>query len=277
MQSELSRIHSEVDALANQLYLEVTGNLALQETSLEGFANFLSVMPEIDLDRVRHYVRHWREHYPEIYLMQMAKRVTREERAQLVQRMRDAGYEDFEIHTFGYETDRQVHLSPEKPVYYPIVFIEPELPAVADVLGLDISDTSSVLKDALERSYARQALVASKPFDLIENRRGYLLYRPVVPIEDHAILERDLKRELYTLIVVDAARLIPPWVDAQTRMDVMLIDGDARTSDTATLARAGQSMRQLSRLENLLPLFEESQRLNSISQPFFLNMRYQVQ
>jgi hypothetical protein len=68
---------------------------------------------------------------------------------------------------------------------------------------LDVSDTSSVLKAALERSYARQALVASKPFDSTEDRRGYLLYRPVVVMEDNPILERDLEQELYTWIVVD--------------------------------------------------------------------------
>lgn len=275
-QGELSRIKQEFDALASNLHSELRDRTALYETSLEGFADFLSTMPELDLDRSRYYVRQWLAHYPEIYMMEVAKRVSHEERTSLVQQMREAGYSDFEIHTFGYETDRETHLSPEKPVYYPIVFIEPELPQALGVLGLDLADTSSTLKHALERSYALQTLVASEPFDLIEDRRGYVLYRPIVEVMNNALVELKLEQELYALIVIDTSTLIPDEVKEHPRLILTLSHTNGSTHGDHVLIRVDNSVEPVGILDNLLPTLEDRRILDSPSQPFSLDLQYQV-
>ena len=277
LQGEISRIKSDFQALTGRLQLAVKDRIALQEISLEGFANFLSAMPELDLDRARYYVKRWRERYPEVYMMEIAQRLDHAERDDFVKKMRAAGYAGFEIHTFGFESDRAAHLSPEKDVYYPIVFIEPELPSVKGVLGLDLSDTSSILKSALERSYAKQRLVASKPFDLMEGRRGYVMYRPVVETPGESIVELAMEQELYTLIVVDASTLLPEWVGEHENLFVSLDCRNGVDSADLALVRINPGITDDGILRTMLPALEHEERIESTSQPFLLRMRYQIQ
>ena len=64
-QGEVLRVKQEFNALASDLYSEIGDRTALYETSIEGFANLLSTMPELDLHRVRYYVRQQMARYPE--------------------------------------------------------------------------------------------------------------------------------------------------------------------------------------------------------------------
>ena len=276
LQGEVSRVRDDFRSSTGKLLHAVSDRVVMQEISLEGFANFIASMPQLDLDRARVFARRWRERFPEIYMLEIVQRLDHARRADFVQEMRAKGYAGFEIHTFGYESDRRVHLSPDKDVYYPVVFIEPELPEAKGVLGLDLSDTSSVLKNALEHSYAQQRLVASSPFDLLEGRRGYVMYRPLVDMPSEAMVELALEQELYALIVVDARTLIPDWVRDHRNLYVSLSYRNNADGVDERLVRVDTTRNDAGFLNRILPTFEQSERIESVSQPFVVTMRYKV-
>lgn len=78
--------------------MHVNDRTRIYEASLEGFASFVAASPQVDFGNVRRYAQLIRKQFPFIHMMELSQRVTSEERAALVSRMREAGYDDFEIH-----------------------------------------------------------------------------------------------------------------------------------------------------------------------------------
>jgi signal transduction histidine kinase len=274
--SELSRIENEFSVLAANLQSHINNKARIFETSLEGFANYLAVMPDLDLERARHFVRLWRERYPDIYVMEISRRITNQERSSFEREMRDAGHKNFTIHTFGFDTDQASHPSVEKDVYYPIIFREPELPEADDVMGLDLSETSSILNDALRRSFRENKMVASRPFDLIQGIRGYVMYRPVSTSMQGPALELSLEHELYGLVVVDASSLIPDWARTTEGLSLSLRYGNQYADVDSELAHFSNPAGNSIGLDYFIDPIVKKVVIDNISQPFELALQYKV-
>lgn len=276
LRSEIRQIETTYKALHEDLTRHIVEKSKTFEVSLWSFATFLASTPDPDLSNARKFVKLLRSYYPDIYMLEIAKRVPHAGRTQLEQVMRSSGYPDFEIHTFSYETDRKPRVSELREAYYPIVFIEPESPEVMGVLGLDLADTSSLLNDALQRSFNQREHVASRPFDLLEGRRGYLLYREVNQALSPARLESSLKHATYALLVVDAGTLIPGWVQQHKHLSVSLdclhVGHDA---DSGIVAVQGQEA-AVGWWHWLLPELMLESTLESSSQPFVLRTSYEI-
>ncbi|MCU0766296.1 MAG: diguanylate cyclase [Gammaproteobacteria bacterium] len=271
---EVDRVRGQADELHADLLRYASAQTSLYEAALEGFASFLAAVPDSTYGEARRFARLLREHYPDIYMLEIARRVPGEAREELERTMRAAGYPDFIVHTFGYESDRRPHVSPPKPVYYPIIFIEPELPQALGVLGLDLGDTSSLLTDALERSFTQRGHAASRPFRLIEGQRGYVLYRPVRGAQGPAPFELTPAQDTYALLVVDSRTLVPPWVDERPGLAVRLsYTGVAEPAD-ATLIDVRNPPVRSGLLERRLPVFSRTTAIASRSQPFAVTTEY---
>ncbi|MDA3869855.1 MAG: CHASE domain-containing protein, partial [Gammaproteobacteria bacterium] len=169
----------------DRIYSHVADTLKVYEVSIESFASMLTAEPNSDFEHARKFARQLRKHYPDIYMFEIAKRIPHSERDDLEQNMRELGYKDFVLHSFGYNSDRQKHPLPVKEFYYPVVFIEPELEQSEGVLGLDLSEGNSVLSEGLEKSFNLNTNVASRPFLLREGIRGYVLCREVNTNYEH--------------------------------------------------------------------------------------------
>lgn len=276
IRAELSRMDSEFSVLAANLQSHVSNKAQIFETSLEGFANYLAVMPELDLDRARNFVRLWRDRYPDIYMLEIAKRVAGSERSLFRQKMRETGYENFTIHTFGYHTDRAIHPLSQRDVYYPIIFMEPELPEAHDVLGLDLGETSSLLYDAMRRSFEEKRMVASRPFDLIEDKRGYVMYRPVSTSMQLPVLETSLTHELYALVVVEASSLVPDWVRNTESLSLTLRYGNQYDNVDSELVHFSNSSGNSFGLDYFIDPLVKNLVIDNVSQPLELVLTYKV-
>jgi diguanylate cyclase (GGDEF)-like protein len=273
---ELERVRRQVDEAHDDIARHIGERTSVYEAALQGFASFLAAVPDSSYTEARRFAKLVREHYPDIYMLEIARRLTHAERDGLEQSMRAAGYRDFALHTFGYDTDRMPHPSPPKDVYYPIVFIEPELPAALGVLGLDLGETSSLLTDALQRSFRQRGHVASRPFQLMEGNRGYVLYRPVTALRDADHFELTPTEETYALLVADADALVPGWLGQHPGMAMHLsYTGVRKPADDMLVYRHNLRLREAP-LEQLLPAFSRSTPIPSASQPFTLTTRYQV-
>lgn len=274
---EMNLIQEKFHEIHDKIYRHISDSIKVYEVSIESFASVLATEPENDYKDARRFAKQIRSHYPDIYMLEIAKRVSREDRNQLEEDMQNAGYSDFVIHTFGYDSDRKSHISPIKDVYYPIVFIEPELKESMGVLGLDLSESSSLLKDALQRSFDKRTHVASKPFNLIESNRGYILYREVNPTKDESRLELTPKQKLYALLVVDASKLIPEWAYNTPGLSFSLHYPDVSVAQNGNLINFSDNTEKNNSSSFLSTEFSESSDLKSQSQPFKLTSQYIVQ
>ncbi|QKQ25136.1 CHASE domain-containing protein [Candidatus Reidiella endopervernicosa] len=192
--------------------MHVNDRTRIYEASLEGFASYIAATPQVNLDNVRRYAQLIRKQFPYIYMMELSQRVTPAERTGLVRRMRTAGYADFEIHTFGYESDRKVHSVAESEVYYPVVFIEPEVPEVMDELGIDLLSTSATLEQTVRRSLMAGRQIASRPFKTVDGVLVYLIFQPVAAVRSYEQRADVLNDPYSVLMVVNAKTLLPSWV-----------------------------------------------------------------
>ena len=274
---EVNAVEEKFQNIHETIYRHIADSIKIYEVSIESFAGVLTTEQSNDYKNARRLARQLRRHYPDIYMFEIAKRISRAERDELERSMQNSGYSDFMVHTFGYDSDRKSHLSPVKDIYYPIVFIEPELRESMAVLGLDLSDSSSILKDALERSFDKQTHVASRPFKLIENNQGYILYRELREVEVEPRPELIPRQNLYALLVVDASKLIPDWAYDKKGLSFSLhYPGVGMAQDGNLINYSGNTENINSWPLSLLAELTKTSELKSQSQPFKLTTEYTI-
>ncbi len=162
------------EALHDRLVQRILSN----EVVLAGFSAHFSVGRKIGSREARAYARTMLEQYPHIYQLEAQIKVASSELAAFERRMRAAGYPNYTVRTFNYETDRRWQEIDARPFYYPIYFMEPLTPQTTPVLGLDVFSLSH-LQEAIVNVARSGRTVASSPVELIEGGRAYILFAPV--------------------------------------------------------------------------------------------------
>lgn len=221
LQMEFSRLADQFDRSVPQAIIQIESKANNFEIALEGFANFLAISGELSDAEIRAYVQGIRKLYPDLYMFEISSRVDHRQRAAFEQQMRDKGYHQFKIHGFDYDGERRVTEIAEQLVYYPIRFIEPETASNIEVLGLDLSSTSSVLVETMIASLQQNRPIASRPFKLLEGGKGYVLYRPVA---SNSGLKQDLSDFPlnFAMLVVRGDKMLPEWLQDRQRYSVSL-------------------------------------------------------
>jgi len=127
----------------------------------------------------------------------------------------------------------------------------------------------------MARSFALGTEVASHPFELLEGRRGYVLYHPIAAAIGKRLIEDRLHQPWYALLVVDAATVLPAWISHTPGLSVTLYHRDFGPLDpTGRLAAAAGPER--SPVERaLLPRLTRVVALPDRSQPFALAYAHQ--
>ena len=277
IQSETNRVRSDVAIYAKHIHNYIDDQTRLYETALEGFSSYLSAEQGLKIDNAREYVRKLRKQYPEIYKMQVSRRITHAERNSFEKEMQQAGYPDFNIHVFAYDDDRTFRPSEPRDIYYPIVFIEPELAESKGVLGLDFAETSSILNEALHRSAKLGAQVASMPFHLIENKVGYILYSPVSRFDEKkaSINETTLTATYYALLVVNTPSLLSDEMKNRKGISISISTRDPDSGDYVDVFSTNNKSKG-SVLSGILPSFDFTFTNKTASQPFLIKVNYSM-
>ncbi len=259
---------------ANNLYEHVLNVVETNDSVVEGFAALLSVMgDELDHDKVVRYARQMLDRYPHISMFEIAQRVLREELDAFVDLERRNGYPEFRIKAFSYETDRSWREVEDKPLYYPVVFIEP-LPAESrSVLGLDL-DSNPFFKRSLMESAKTRSPQATHPFLLVEGDPAYVIHRPVE--SDGPGGEVDPYPYRYALLVIKAHSLLSAHAEYAPGMRVLLYHAHFAADDPqGQLAEYHTPLP--GHMEGLLfPRFRYSRKIENPGQPFVLNVTEQL-
>jgi diguanylate cyclase (GGDEF)-like protein len=270
--SDLGRARAQFQQLGSELLLHVSDRSLVSETALEAFAAYVAPLEGPDYEPARGFAASLLERYPFLYMFEVAVRVDAGERAAFERRMAQRR-PDFAIRQFGFQSDRHWRLADESLFYYPLVFQEPVADGPADVVGLDIH-SNPVLRQAMTRSFELGQPVATWPFDLAEEGRGYVLHRAVGHLAGRS--PSAFEADEYVLLALKSAELFPRLKDAPARIDVYLAHREFAAGDPAAevLARPAQPA---SRLESaLLPRLSQDLQLELVSQPLTLRTGWQL-
>jgi len=200
-------VRHQADSLANGL----RDRLRDQEAVLNGFASFLAVVPGNDQSSVMRYAESVHNSYPQIYMLEVARRVERAARPAFERTMARHGHPGFSVRSFAYDRGRTWSPVGDVAVTYPLIALYPPLPEADSVLGLDLNSAPH-LRAALVAAERGEKTVASATFTLVEGDTAYVMLqrvaRPPEPPGDNIFSDR-----LHALLVIRTATLQPPAID----------------------------------------------------------------
>jgi len=173
----------EAEVTFNQRVMQLDESIELiardNESILEGFTAYLSAIEYADRESASRYARQILARYPHVYALAVALVVERHDLAGFIARQKQSWLPRFKVKAFrdvaGGRTGQPVK---KKPIYYPIIFIEPMSPNTKQLIGVDMG-SAPFLGDALNQSKKLQSSVATIPLKIGEGPQGYILFRPV--------------------------------------------------------------------------------------------------
>lgn len=170
---ERERAFIEAVTSASDAVLE---KIKINEAVLESYVSFMRLSD--DDERLRAFIAELRSTFRHLYTVSFQQYVSSDDRPAFEQAMSERGVKNYLIQDFSYEGDRQFKDVAPASAYFPIYFIEPMGTDADQVLGLDIFSVP-FLREPLLQSIESGKAVASKPFELAEGGRGYVLFKAV--------------------------------------------------------------------------------------------------
>lgn len=209
VQNSLATSARDFAEYGENFHAQIRDKLRANEAVLYGFSSFLGAINRDDRETASRYARSMLERYPQIYMLEVVRRVLHSELNAFTQNIRQKWYQDFQIKRFDYRGGRQWQAAAAKDAYYPIILAEPDLPQAQDIIGLDIDSLES-MRAALVRSEKQGEPAASESFRLVEGDAAYVLFRPVPVIQERASnKDRLIGGVAYGLLVVRGKDLLP--------------------------------------------------------------------
>lgn len=207
---------------------ELRDKLKANEAVLDGFSSFLSAVEANDRASVQHYASSMLATYPHIYMLEVVREVKRPDRQEFENYLRTNWGPWFSIRSFSYDGARSWSVSPDKPVYQPIVFIWPETEEARPLVGLDM-DSVPHLRQALLEARIRRVAVSSDPFRLVEGAYAYVMFRHTdrSVARSSPLPEYGFAGPLTALLVMKATALLPSLPAPFVSLRLQISRGDA--------------------------------------------------
>jgi diguanylate cyclase len=260
----LKQVEKDFIGESEQSVATLRDRLRANEAVLAGFAVFLGANGNADRAATQRYAQAVLNHYPQIHLLEVAQRVNREERARLERELGKRWLPGFAVRTFGALPGR----AEDKPEYFPLVLIAPDLPAAQETYGLDLESVPH-LRTAMRDAFNWRKPVSSNPFPLAEGGDAYVLFHAV-----DAMPEAPAGEPLLALLVVRSESLRPLGLGAQYEYAARIYRGEATTEAPKLFAQAAAPVGDLESL--LLPRYRIETAEFSNSQPIHLEVARQV-
>lgn len=270
--SDLTYARIRLDQIGRGILQHVSDRALISEAAIEGFAAFVASQGNLDQGRTRQYAQALLQRYPFLYMFEVTRRVSQADRP-AVRSALSKHYPGFQIRRFGYGKDRRWEISPPAAFFYPIVFQEPLLSGPDNVYGLDLY-SSDFLRAAMAASFSRGEPVTTRPFDLAEGGRGYVMVRAVSRGSDAAGNAFDVPE--YVLLALKSDKLFSALNEAPPGLDVRLWYRGIPSDDPAgeVFERPAGPVSRLA--ARMLPELHEQLPLELASQPFDIKLSWQL-
>lgn len=256
-----------------QLYENIDHITRDNESILEGFSAFLSAIEFADRESASRYARQILSSYPHVYRLEVVLCVKRNELATFISRQRQTWFPGFKVKSLRYE-DGRLSWRPvtKKPMYNPIIFIEPMSPNIKQQIGADM-DSAPFLRNALHQALRVKSSVSTIPFNLLEGPRGYVLFHPVPDPPKGKFAKR--KQALALLEVnADAIRSKIALLAETLEFRLYHANYSSHQPEGLLVHIAAPSPNKLE--EKLFPKLISERKLDSLGQPFALRVEKQL-
>lgn len=238
---------------------KIQQRLDQNEAILFSLDALIRTQPEAPLSHIRHYAQSMLARYPHIYTVEYQPQVTLAQRAAFETAQRQVLGPQFVIKDFGFSGGRSWRAAPDRPFYFPIVMMEPNLAAAQSVYGLDVYH-DPLLGRGIDAAVRSGKLHTSPPFTLIEGGRGYLFFLPVRLQASYGSTP-----ELGVIsLLIRSNKLLP--ADLPPSLGLALYHQGYAASYGA-IAETGAAP-----ASPWLPTFRQERRLGSSQQPFTLRL-----
>lgn len=243
------------------------------ESILEGFCAFLSAIEYADRESASRYARQIIARYPHVYALEVALIVKRNDLREFIASQRRSWFPQFNVKEFGDGTDRRTWQPvKKKPIYAPIIFIEPMSSNTRQLIGVDMS-SATFLRDALNQSTQLQSSVATIPFKLVEGPLGYAVFQPV-PNPPRG--DRSKRKQALALLVVNVEAIQKKIAFLVGNLEFRLYH-ESYSSDKPESLLFHISVPVPNKLEaRLFPKLTAESKLDSRGQPFALRVDKQL-
>ncbi|WP_146013342.1 CHASE domain-containing protein [Trinickia symbiotica] len=176
--SEMNRLRREFVVQSAATYEIIRQRLDQNEAVMAGIDSLLHTFPGVESRGLRDYAHRMLVRYPHIYMIELQPRVERAELPAFEAWAKAKISRGYVVKDYGYGDVRQWRPVAERPVYYPITFMEPQTKAALPVLGLDVY-ADDKFKAAIDETIRTGQPSLSTPFDLYEGGRAYLIFKVV--------------------------------------------------------------------------------------------------
>lgn len=264
----------EFDRQSRASFNELRHKLRANEIAINSFATFLSLVDSGSRDAIAQFAATMKTNYSHIYMFEVVRKLARNEKLAFESVMQSTFDPDFRIKNFGYDNNREWVNVRDKPFYYPLIFIWPELESAKSIIGLDIDSVPHLQHAAVAADVARET-VSSRPFNLIEGGLAYAMFRPVkerIQIQS-ADRMQVFSGPLMALLVIRADDLLPTQRQANSTYHVE-INGSAR--NTPLLLNLENGAREVVGADHWLPKASLNFEDKSPIQPLKLTIERQM-
>ena len=269
-----ARFDQEFERHASASFHELRNKIRANEVAISSFASFISAVEPDNSDAIAEFAATMKSNYPHIYMFEVVRKVARHERAAFESFMQQRVDPEFRIRNFVYDESRQWASVRDKALYFPLIFMWPEVPAAKSIFGLDMDSIPHLQQAALAADAIHQS-VSSKPFRLVEGDLAYVIFR--------SIKERNAQQSgkpmqlfsgpLQALLVIRAEDLVPAQQQAASSYRIA-INGTGQNSPLLLdlASHAQERLGEFRWLPKAALSFEE----NSSVQPFKLTIERQM-
>ncbi|MGU7773675.1 CHASE domain-containing protein [Burkholderia sp. MR1-5-21] len=176
--SEVARLRREFTEQSAATYEIIRQRLDQNEAVMAGIDSLLHTFPGVESAGLRDYAHQMLVRYPHIYMIELQPRVEHADLGAFEAWAKNEIYPGYVVKDYGYGGARKWHPVAERPVYYPITFMEPQTQEALPVLGLDVY-ADDKFRGAIDETIRTGKSVISAPFDLYEGGRAYLIFKAV--------------------------------------------------------------------------------------------------
>lgn len=267
----------EAEVTFNQRVMQLHESIELMardnESILEGFTAYLSAIEYADRESASRYARQILARYPHVYALEVALVVERHDLAGFIARQKRSWFPRFKVKTFRNVAESRTGQSvKKKPIYYPIIFVEPMSPNTKQLIGLDM-DSAPFIREALNQSKKLQSSVATIPLKIGEGLQGYILSRPV---PDPPGIDYSKRKQAFALLEINTEAIQKNIALLAKNLDFRLYYA-SYSSDEPEGLLLHIAAPALSRLEAwLFPKLTAVRKLDSRGQPFALRVDKQL-
>lgn len=272
--AEFSRAERRFEAETRFIGGEVKHKLDANDAILTGFASFLQIVDREDKDAAARYAASVLAPYPHIYMLEVARRVARNQKHNFEVSMRKGWRADFRVRHFSEVTGQSDSIQETSAHIWPILFMYPELPAADAIYGVQL-ETVGYLSGTLAFSHANAGLVASPPFQMLEGEQAYILLKEVQRSAGSGS-ESSLNffgNTMVALLLIKAQTLIPDGVNKHIQFSAHL----ATQGSAESFQLFEQQVQPSNRLDKwFLPHFRRSLDVGTPSQSVRMDFDQQM-